>query len=66
MTFFLQFTWQWSPGGRKRGSVSGGPGTWYYGDDNEVDGYDEDADGSSCGTLHWWSTGEAANGTATS
>ena len=22
--------------------------------------------GSSCGTLHWWSTGEAANGTATS
>ena len=35
---FFQFTWQWSPGGRKRGSVSGGPGTWYYGDDNEVDG----------------------------
>ena len=22
--------------------------------------------GSSCGTLHWWSTGEAATGTATS
>ena len=25
-----------------------------------------DGDGSSCGTLHWWSTGEAANGTVTS
>ena len=44
MTFFLQFTWQWSPGGRKRGSVSGGPGTCYYGNDNEVGGEDDNED----------------------